>query len=293
MTRHAARTPRSLWSALLLAVFGPVLLPIPGAVALAQTSSPAPARDGQRAAIMALAEEALARLEESRKWDEKLKTQQLDSPRQAAVEQAKSTAEVARIALMEYQEGTLSAQILAAESDIKLAESEFVRAKDRLLWVKGMIEKGAMFPGQKSSEELRVRKTEFSLQEARKKLMVLKQYTGEKEIRQRKRAIETSESALREAEKQLASERSEHADLERRAAEAALLDDEIHAIARLDEAIRLRERDHLDRAEETLDEARRLWQAATATRLDRHYAKLKRRIAEVAEELGKGAEVTP
>ncbi len=55
---------------------------------------------------------------------------------------AKLTREVAEIAVREYKEGVYVQDIQTVEGEIKLAESDLVRAEDRLEWAKRMFDKG-------------------------------------------------------------------------------------------------------------------------------------------------------
>lgn len=102
---------------------------------------------------------------------------------EADLEQAKKTLEVAEIAVHEYTEGTFPQETQSAEGQIKLAESDLVRAQERMEWSDRMVQIGYVTPAQNTADKLTLQKTEFTLQEAKTKLSVLQRFTKEKQLK--------------------------------------------------------------------------------------------------------------
>jgi HlyD family secretion protein len=97
---------------------------------------------------------------------------------------AKLTREVAEIAVKEYKEGVYVQDLQTVEGEIKLAESDQVRADDRLDWAKRMYKKGYVSKATLVSEELNSEKAKYTLEQAQSKKKVLKEYTYEKTIKE-------------------------------------------------------------------------------------------------------------
>jgi HlyD family secretion protein len=97
---------------------------------------------------------------------------------------AKLTREVAQIAVREYVEGVYVQDLATVEGEIKLAESDLMRAEDRLEWARRMFDKGYVSMATKISEELNFKKAQFTLEQAQSKKNVLVKYTREKTIKE-------------------------------------------------------------------------------------------------------------
>ncbi len=97
---------------------------------------------------------------------------------------AKLTREVAEIAVREYVEGVYVQDLATVEGEIKLAESDLMRAEDRLEWARRMFDKGYVSMATKVSEELNFKKAQFTLEQAQSKKNVLVKYTREKTIKE-------------------------------------------------------------------------------------------------------------
>ena len=99
---------------------------------------------------------------------------------EAAYQNSKLTREVAEIALNEYIEGTYMQDIRQAEGEKALAETEMLRAKDRLKWANQMFDKGYLSNTAKVAEEANLQRATFSKEQAETKITVLKEYTKKK-----------------------------------------------------------------------------------------------------------------
>lgn len=107
---------------------------------------------------------------------------------------ARLTRELAEIAVEEYEEVNYPRDLATVEGEIKLAESDLTRSEDRLAWAKRMFEKGYVSQAQKVSEELKVRKGQFALEQAQSKRNVLVDYTKSKTIKELRSAVEKAHS---------------------------------------------------------------------------------------------------
>lgn len=116
--------------------------------------------------------------------------------READLEQAKKTLEVAEIAVREYLEGTFPEQEQNAEGAIALAKSELARAQERLEWSNRMLDIGYVTQQQNYSDKLALQKAEFSLREAETKLRVLRDYTKQKQVKELQAAVEKATSDM-------------------------------------------------------------------------------------------------
>ncbi len=132
----------------------------------------------------------------------------------AAYEVARLNREIAEIAVDEYQEGTYIQTLATADGEIKLAEANLQRAKDRLEWARRMSRTGRL-PGHLASYEMDLKKARYTLEQAETQKQVLLKYTRPKTIealqaevcRARKAELEKEGAWLREAAKQARMER--------------------------------------------------------------------------------------
>lgn len=116
--------------------------------------------------------------------------------READLEQSKKTLEVAEISVREYLEGTFPEQDQNAQGSIALARSELAQADERLKWSNRMLEIGYVTMQQNYSDKLALQKATFSLQEATTKLMVLREYTKEKQVKELQASVEKARSDM-------------------------------------------------------------------------------------------------
>jgi RNA polymerase sigma factor (sigma-70 family) len=120
-----------------------------------------------------------------------LRAQQLATRKAKALyEIAKLTRELAEIALVEYEEVIYPGDFATVEAEVKVAESDLSRSKDRLDWAKRMLEKKLISPAQKTSEELNNKKAVFALEQAQSKKLVLVEYTKGKTFKELRSEVE-------------------------------------------------------------------------------------------------------
>jgi HlyD family secretion protein len=128
---------------------------------------------------------------------------------------ARLTREVAEIAVKEYVEGVYVQDLATVEGEIKLAESDLMRAEDRLEWARRMFGKGYVSMATKVSEELNFKKAQFALEQAQSKKKVLEDYTKARTIKELK--SEVKKARIDELDKRAAWKQAEamEAELER------------------------------------------------------------------------------
>jgi len=121
---------------------------------------------------------------------------------QADVQAAGLAREVAVIALSEYKEGLFAHEVMAAESEIKLAESKLASAEDTVEWARRMFDKGYVSMAAKVSDELGLKKARYALEYSQSKRKVLLDYTKNKTIKELLGAVETARARelLKQAE---------------------------------------------------------------------------------------------
>jgi multidrug resistance efflux pump len=108
----------------------------------------------------------------------------------AAFGSSRRAREAAEIATREYEEGTFKQDLVTIDGEIKLAEADAARAKDRAEWATRMKEKGFVSDAQKASEGTNLQKARFKLEQARSKKNVLLSYTKSKTIKELNSEIE-------------------------------------------------------------------------------------------------------
>jgi RNA polymerase sigma factor (sigma-70 family) len=115
----------------------------------------------------------------------RLRAQQLATRKaKASYEIAKSTRELAEIAVEEYEEVIYPLDLTTVEGEIKLAESDLTRSVDRFDWATRMFDKGYVSQAGKVSEELNLKKAQFAVEQAETKRKVLVEYTKSKTIKE-------------------------------------------------------------------------------------------------------------
>ncbi len=126
---------------------------------------------------------------------------------EAEYQSARLAREIAEIRLLEYEEVIVSQDLAAVDGEIKLAESDLSRARDRLDWARRMFAKGFVNMAAKVSEELTLKKAVFALEQAQSKKNVLVSYTRGKKIKEMRsefekaRSVELAKKASWETEK--------------------------------------------------------------------------------------------
>jgi hypothetical protein len=138
---------------------------------------------------------------------------------EAAYQTARLEREIAEIRVLEYQEAGLPQEVAAADVEVALAESDVSRATDRLAWANQMFAKGFVGQAQRVSEELSMKKAQFTLAQARTKKLVLAKLTKDRTFKELQSEVEKArtEELARKSTWEL--EKSRETDLERRAAQ--------------------------------------------------------------------------
>lgn len=113
---------------------------------------------------------------------------------EADFENAKKTREVAEISVKEYQEGTYLQEIKNIEGETTLAQSELERSKDRHEWSKMMAKNKYVSDSQVIADRLAQIKAEISLDQAIRKMQVLKDFTYKKQITELEANVEKARS---------------------------------------------------------------------------------------------------
>jgi HlyD family secretion protein len=103
---------------------------------------------------------------------------------------ARLTHEVAEIAVREYVEGGYLHDKTTVMGEIKLAESDLVRAQDQVEQTLRMWEKGTASKARKVADELRLQKAKFALELSQSKLNLLENYAKAKTIKQLRTVVE-------------------------------------------------------------------------------------------------------
>jgi HlyD family secretion protein len=116
--------------------------------------------------------------------------------------------EVAEIAVVEYKEGIFVQELATIEGNLKLAESELIRAEDNLDWSRRMYDKGYQSLSAKVADELKFKKSQFALEQTQSKRQVLLNFTKGKTIKELERAVETARARELVKQAALARERS-------------------------------------------------------------------------------------
>jgi hypothetical protein len=137
---------------------------------------------------------------------------------EAAYHKARLEREIAEIRVLEYQEAGLPEELATADGEVALAESEVSRATDRLEWANRMFAKGFVGQAQRISEELAMKKAQFTLAQAQTKKLVLMKLTKDKTFKERQSEVEKARSEELGRKSTWELEKSRETELERRAA---------------------------------------------------------------------------
>ena len=112
--------------------------------------------------------------------NQKITTQRAEADLQRQEDPARSP----RSTSTSTSKGIYPQEIQTAQGEIKLAESEQVRAEDRLDWSDQMVKIGYVSAAQNIADQLTLQKAEFSLEQAQTKKEVLEKYTRDKTIKE-------------------------------------------------------------------------------------------------------------
>ena len=130
---------------------------------------------------------------------------------------ARLTRETWEIAVLEYDEGIFKQDLATIDGEIKLAESDLSRSRDRLDWARRMLKKGFVPPATVTAEELALRKARFTLERVQSMKKVLVDYTRGKTIKELKSEIEKARSDELKQKRTWEREKSKESVLEREA----------------------------------------------------------------------------
>ena len=127
---------------------------------------------------------------------------------QAEVHATRIAREVAVMALHEFKEGAYAQHLATTEGQIKLTESQLVRAEDRVDWTRRMFQKGYASLAEKISEELALKQARFALEEVQSQKKVLVDHSQQRETKALTGAIESARALELAAQATLAREQS-------------------------------------------------------------------------------------
>src|SRR5262249_34374416 len=142
---------------------------------------------------------------------------------EAAHQNAVLTLEVAKIAVIEYVEGTYKQDHESYQGEIALAQSELKRDEDRLVWSKQMFDKGYVSKAQYTADQLALEKAKFTAEQSQTKLNVLEVYTKDKETKTLESEVEKAKSDERSKMATLDLEKQKEAKLVRQIADCKLI----------------------------------------------------------------------
>ena len=114
----------------------------------------------------------------------------------ADYDQTVKTLEVAKIAVNEYLFGTFPSDKQTAEGSIKLAESDLIKAQDRLEWSNRMTKIGYVAASQNQSDKLAKDKAQYTLEQSQRQLEVLIKYTKTKQMTELQANVEKATSDM-------------------------------------------------------------------------------------------------
>lgn len=254
-----------------------------GATARTQEAKQVATRlSAQQALVEKIADSLIARQEkEARLKDQRAAhaTTMVTAPHD--LEESRKTLEVVKLSLKEYLEGTYPSDVQTAEGSIKLAESDLIKAKDGLEYAKKNRLAGAAI----QRLDLARQKAEFSVEEAKNKLKVLKEFEKVRQTTLIQANIDKVEKEYRKLADLVAHGPEVEADLERQVQEESLSDPEIRALRLLEEVIALQDKRELDAAQAKLDEAAALWRIEEIRHATTRYRATKLRIHAAVKKL--------
>jgi hypothetical protein len=203
-------------------------------------------------------------------------------------DQATRMVEVDKIAIDEYEQGTYPSLVQAAKGEIALAEADLAKAKDRLGAPKRELGEPDDLPLDlmKQRDKLAVEKAELTVEQAKRKLVVLTKFTYLKETTDLEAAVAKAESKVLEL-------KSKYDDLENQLAKLGrdVRDDpapnrsELRILILLDKATTLQDENQLDEAQKGLNEAARITKELEAQRAEIQFRATRKRIKKALSDL--------
>jgi HlyD family secretion protein len=153
---------------------------------------------------------------DSSDYEELLRIQKMAVERSAADHvQASLDLEIAKLAVREFEEGTLRETIEDFEGRILLARSDVERVKDRVAWAHRMGEKGYIPAATVSSEEFKLSQFSLGLTQQESAFELFKKYTAPKTSKILKGSVTAAETTLNYQSLRLARNRERYALLEK------------------------------------------------------------------------------
>lgn len=107
---------------------------------------------------------------------------------------ALKTREVAEIAVTEYESGTFPQDLKSAEGDLKLALSELERAKERKEYSDRMLQIQYISASQAIADRMAMERAEIQVDNAQRRINVLKEYTRKKQLIELQANVEKAKS---------------------------------------------------------------------------------------------------
>lgn len=130
-------------------------------------------------------------------YEEMLRQQQIVLEQSRADHrQAELSLEVARLAVVEFQNGLLKQTLQDYQGQIALAKSDLERGSDRLKWSKRMEAKGYLSVGQVTNEEYKLARTRLTNAELQTGLKVYQRFSAPRTLRELNGRVYSAESML-------------------------------------------------------------------------------------------------
>ncbi|MGP0069637.1 MAG: efflux RND transporter periplasmic adaptor subunit [Isosphaeraceae bacterium] len=104
--------------------------------------------------------------------------------------------EIARLAVMEFREGTMQETLEDFQRRLTLARSDLERAKDRLNWTHGMKAKGYVSASTVATDEYTVAQADEKLKQEESASLVFQKYSAPKTIRELEGGVQTTAATL-------------------------------------------------------------------------------------------------
>jgi hypothetical protein len=271
----------------LISVVASLMLAGPGLAARAAAIDDRP-DDADRAAIVALGKEIGARLDASELARVARDQAEVAALRaRADLDNAEKTRMVAEISVKEYLEGSYPQDVQTAVGEIKLAESDLLKAVDVLDFVEKMRDKNMLDGTKVLAARMSQQKCEIGLQNAKKKLEVLQTFTKIKQTTKLEANVKKCESNERwKGQARLVADNALAA-AKRHLAVEGTTEGETRAIVALDEAITLFDEGKAGPARARLDAAKMLWREGQESRAKAQFTAVKDRVrAEAAKVRG-------
>ena len=114
------------------------------------------------------------------------------SAARAAYQNARLTRAVAEVALVEYEQTIFPQEARTIQDEIALADSDLMRAEDRLEWSRHMIAKGYLPRSRLTAEESGLSRAEFAAEQARTKQKVLEHTIKDRTVKEMRSEVETA-----------------------------------------------------------------------------------------------------